>query len=112
MSGETGGPERRRLPRVSTEMPLECRLTLRTRVRLLDISLTGALLQSETHLPTGTRAHLRAGVGAAPFAPEVMVQRSAQRAGIQASLGVGTIFVGMDENSRRSLEEFLRKASE
>jgi hypothetical protein len=112
MSDETGGPERRRLPRVNPGGTLECRLALRTRVRLLDISLTGALLQSDTRLPAGTRAHLRAGVGASPFAPEVLVQRSAERDGTHPILGVGTIFVGMDEASRRSLEGFLRKASE
>jgi hypothetical protein len=36
--------DRRRLPRVTVEQNLECRLEVRTRVRLLDISLTGTLL--------------------------------------------------------------------
>ena len=112
MSVEAHGIERRRLPRVATGAGVECRLALRTRVRLLDISWSGALLHSDTQLPVGTRAHLRAGVGARPFAPEIEVQRTLQGISPQGGLGVGTIFLEMDEASRQSLENFLRKASE
>jgi hypothetical protein len=102
--------ERRRVPRVAVDEGLECRLEVRTKIRLLDISLSGALMAGEAALPVGTRAQLRAGVGPAPFAPEVQVKRQVDRAGRDAALGA--VFVGMDEKSRRSLEEFLRKASE
>ena len=81
-------------------------------IRLLDISLSGALLAGEAPLPVGTRAQLRAGVGPAPFAPEVQVQRQVDRGGREANPALGAVFVGMDDSSRRSLEEFLRKASE
>jgi c-di-GMP-binding flagellar brake protein YcgR len=104
--------ERRRVPRVAVDGALECQLEVRTRIRLVDISLTGALLSSEAHLPVGTRAHLQAGVGAAPFSPDVQVQRIVDRASRDAKPALGAVFVGMDEKSRRSLEEFLRKASE
>jgi hypothetical protein len=108
----TDGAERRRLPRVEVEDGLECRLEVRARIRLLDISLSGALLAGEAPLPVGTRAQLRAGVGPAPFAPEVQVRRQVDRAGREANPALGAVFVGMDDRSRRSLEEFLRKASE
>jgi hypothetical protein len=106
------GTERRRVPRVEVEEGLECRLEVKTRIRLLDISLSGALLAGEAPLPVGTRAQLRAGVGPAPFAPEVQVKRQVDRPGREANPALGAVFVGMDEPSRKSLEEFLRKASE
>ena len=104
--------ERRRVPRVAVDGALECQIEVRTRIRLVDISLTGALLSSEAQLPVGTRAHLQAGVGASPFAPDVQVQRIVDRGNREAKPALGAVFVGMDEKSRRSLEEFLRKASE
>jgi hypothetical protein len=102
--------ERRRVPRVEVQEPLECRVEMRTRIRLIDISLSGALLASDAQLPVGTKAHLRAGVGAGPFAPEVRVQR-VMSTGSRES-GLGAVFLGMDDKSRLSLEAFLRKASE
>jgi PilZ domain len=104
--------ERRRVPRVAVDEGLDCRLEVRTRVRLVDISLTGALLASEAQLPVGTTAHMQAGVGAAPFAPDVRVQRVVDRHSRESKPALGAVFVGMDEKSRRSLEAFLRKASE
>ena len=106
------GAERRRVPRVAVDEGLECRLEVRTRIRLVDISLTGALLSSEAQLPVGTKAHMQAGVGSAPFAPDVQVQRIVDRSSRESKPALGAVFVGMDEKSRRSLEAFLRKASE
>jgi hypothetical protein len=112
MTSDDGGAERRRLPRIVVEDGLECRLEVRTKIRLIDISLTGALLASDEQLPVGTRGHLTAGVGSTPFTPEVQVQRQVDRRGRDVNKALGAVFVGMDERSRRSLEEFLRKASE
>jgi c-di-GMP-binding flagellar brake protein YcgR len=109
---DAGGIERRRVPRVAVDEGLDCRLEVRTRVRLVDISLTGALLASEAQLPVGTTAHMQAGVGSAPFAPDVRVQRVVDRHSRESKPALGAVFVGMDEKSRRSLEAFLRKASE
>jgi len=109
---EASRAERRRVPRVAVDEGLDCRLEVRTRVRLVDISLTGALMASDAQLPVGTKAHMHAGVGAAPFAPDVQVQRIVDRQGRESKSALGAVFVGMDEKSRRSLEEFLRKASE
>jgi c-di-GMP-binding flagellar brake protein YcgR len=110
--GNATGVERRRVPRVAVDEGLDCRLEVRTRVRLVDISLTGALLASEAQLPVGTTAHMQAGVGAAPFSPDVRVQRIVDRHNRESKPALGAVFVGMDEKSRRSLEAFLRKASE
>ena len=112
MATDDTGFERRRMPRVEVQEQLECRVEVRTRIRLLDISLSGALLASDAHLPVGTKAHLRAGVGAGPFAPEVRVQRVMTAGSRESGTGLGAVFLGMDEKSRLSLEAFLRKASE
>jgi c-di-GMP-binding flagellar brake protein YcgR len=104
-------PERRHGQRVALEPGIECRLELRTRVRLLDISLTGALLGTDLTLPVGTKAHLRSAIAATAFSPDVQVRRTADVSGRNASVGLGALFTTMDERSQRSLEEFLRKAN-
>ena len=107
-----GFTERRQWPRTHVEGGVECRLDLRTRVRMLDISLGGALLAAELALPVGASAELRSGLGASAFRSEVQVRRSV---GLPAGVtlnGLGTMFTTMDERSRRSLEDFLRKASQ
>ena len=103
--------ERRQTPR-ATPGGIECRLELRTRVRLLDISLSGALLAAELTLPVGASAQLRSGLGANTFRSEVQVRRSVGLPPGVPLKGLGTIFATMDERSRRSLEDFLRKASQ
>jgi c-di-GMP-binding flagellar brake protein YcgR len=113
MAIDNTGAERRRQPRLELPDGLECRLETRTRVRLVDISLSGALLASEAALPVGTRGQLRTGVATTPFTPEVQVQRTLGKDSRCDELqGLGTVFLDMDEQSRRSLEAFLRKASE
>jgi hypothetical protein len=104
-------PERRHEPRVTLEAGVECRLELRTRVRLLDISLTGALLGADVTLPVGTRAHLRSAIAASAFSPDVQVRRLVDVSGRNARVGLGAVFTAMDERSQKSLEEFLRKAN-
>jgi hypothetical protein len=105
------GSERRQTARVSLGDGIECRLELRERVRLIDISLSGAMLSADLALPIGTRAELRSGLAARPFAADVQVRR-ATTPSPRSRNGLGAVFTGMDERSRRSLEEFLRKASE
>jgi c-di-GMP-binding flagellar brake protein YcgR len=101
--------ERRRSPRVTLPQDEECDLQLRTRVRLLDISATGALVESELPLPIGARGQLRFALAGASFAPTVQIRRRATTPARDANLG--TLFTSMDDTSRRRLEEFLRKAT-
>jgi len=100
--------DRRRHPRWPLSH-VRCRLELRTRVRLVDISGTGALLATDVAVPVGTAGHLRAGIGPA-FAPAIEVMRQ-MSTGQRPSLAMGTIFTSMDDQSRQSLEEFLKKAN-
>lgn len=104
-------PDRRQGPRAKLQERIECRLELRTRVRLLDISLSGTLLGADVKLPVGTRAHLHSAIAATAFSPDVQISRAADTSGRNAAIGLGAVFTAMDERSRRSLEEFLRKAN-
>jgi hypothetical protein len=88
-------------------------IAVRQRVRLIDISVLGVLMGCHAALPVGTEGRLRAGLGTGPFDVGLHVERE------QAALNVGTeprtlgaTFVSMDAMSRRSLEQFLGRASE
>jgi c-di-GMP-binding flagellar brake protein YcgR len=101
--------DRRRSPRVLLPEDEECSLQLRTRVRLVDISATGALVESDLPLPVGARGQLRFALAGASYAPTVQIRR---RANSQArDLSLGAVFTSMDDTSRRRLEEFLKKAT-
>jgi c-di-GMP-binding flagellar brake protein YcgR len=115
LNGELNGIEenavgdRRRSPRVMLPQDEECSLQLRTRVRLLDISATGALVEADVPLPVGVRGQLRFALAGTTFTPTVQIRR---RAGSQArEMNLGTMFTSMDDTSRRRLEEFLKKAT-
>lgn len=103
--------ERRRDSRWDVRDGVQCRLDLRTRVRLIDISATGALLAGDVAVPVGTHGHLRSAMGPAPFASDVEVRRVGT-ASARPALAIGAIFVEMNDRSRRSLEQFLKRASE
>jgi PilZ domain-containing protein len=101
--------ERRRSPRWTLRQPVNCRVQVRARVRLVDISATGTLLAGDVVAPIGAVGRLRAGVGSG-FAPAIEIRRHvrvAQRPGP----AVGVIFGDMDDRSRQSLDEFLKKAN-
>jgi c-di-GMP-binding flagellar brake protein YcgR len=105
-----GVKERRRTPRVDMGGQVDCSLELRARVRLVDISASGALLASETTLPLQASGRLRAKLDAAPFTSTLEVRRIATPSGLEGTQ-LGTIFLGMDDDSRRSLDAFLKKAT-
>ncbi len=103
--------ERRRAPRMVLQFEEAIGIELRHRARFMDISLNGALLACDVKLPVGTHAKLRAGF-ASPCVADIVVRRHDNRAGPDGSVGLGAVLVSMDDRSRRSLEQFLRKASE
>jgi hypothetical protein len=105
-----GVEERRRGPRVNLGEQFDCRFEMRARVRLVDISASGALLMSEIVLPVETAGRLKAVLAAARFSPALQIRRAAtlpRNEGTQ----LGTVFMAMDEESRKSLEAFLQKAT-
>jgi hypothetical protein len=100
--------ERRRSPRTAARRDVSCRLDVRVRVQVVDISASGALLASDTAPPVGSAAHLRTALGAATFASDVEVKR---RGTVAKSAAVGVVFTAKDERNRQVLEHFLKKAS-
>jgi len=101
--------ERRRVPRVALTGELAMQLELLRRVRLLDISQNGALLESEASLPVGTVAQFRAPL-AVPFDARLVVRRLQERDS-DATAALGVEFMQVEDHSRQSLEQFLKKAS-
>jgi hypothetical protein len=82
-------------------------------VRLIDISLLGVLMGSNEGLPVGTEGRLRASLGTGPFDVNLQVQREQAAVNVGAEpRTLGATFVSMDATSRRSLEQFLQRASE
>ncbi len=102
--------ERRRSPRVEMQPDETIRVVVRHRVQLLDISMSGALVACEARLPKGTRGQFRTALAGTPFTAEVMVRRHDSRPA-PAQTGLGTTFSTIDDQSRRSLEQFLRRGS-
>jgi c-di-GMP-binding flagellar brake protein YcgR len=105
-----GVQERRRGPRVAVDQAFDCRFEMRARVRLLDISASGALLATEVLLPADTAGRLKAVLAAARFSPSLEVRRT-MAAPRDGGVQLGTLFLDMDHESRKSLDEFLKKAT-
>jgi PilZ domain len=77
-------------------------------VRLLDISLTGVLVQSSQTAKEGSRGRLRLDLAGQPFAADVEVRRIAQGAGGQG-YKIGARFVDLTDDQRHILEGFTRR---
>jgi hypothetical protein len=92
--------------------PCEIGLGLSRVVRLVDISMTGALLRSPDDAPVGQRGELRTKLGDHTFVVDVEVRRVAPPPEHASSAGgcrLGVTFVAVDAESRRCLERFLRQ---
>ena len=103
--------ERRQHARVTVRQGIECRLEVRARVRMVDISATGSLVATDLTLPIGTHANLRSNMSNGPFASGVEIRRQADAPLRGQSPALGASFTDMDEHSRRRLEQFLKRAS-
>ena len=105
-----GVQERRRGPRADVADKVDCRFEMRARVKLVDISANGALLVSDAVLPVEAAGQLKAVLAAARFSPSLEIRRTAALPRNEGA-HLGTVFVGMDDESRKSLEAFLKKAT-
>jgi hypothetical protein len=102
--------ERRRYRRVVPGEPLDCRIVVRARVQLLDLSHTGALLAADASLPVGLSGQLTTVLGGAPVATAVQVLGS-RPPRHQGGRAIAARFRAMDDDSRVRLENFLSKAN-
>ena len=81
-------------------------------VRLLEISMSGALMRSSQQPPVGQRGELRTKLGSQTFAAQVEIRRVAPQpnTGVAPThYNVGVSFVSLDSENRRCIERFLRQ---
>jgi hypothetical protein len=101
--------ERRRTPRVATHGRYEFRLGRRIRIRVVDISGTGALLAADERLPVGTRGRIQVSLGGHQFDGTVEVRREHTAPAGQAHV-VGSTLTPSQSRHQEALEQFLRRA--
>jgi c-di-GMP-binding flagellar brake protein YcgR len=104
--------ERRRTTRVAIRDRCQVGLGVARMVRLVDISMTGALLRVPQDSPIGLRGELRTKLGDNTFAVHVEIRRVVSQSGHGESAGgyrLGVAFVSLDSDNRRCLERFLRQ---
>lgn len=104
--------ERRQTARVTAKDGSELWLGRPHAVRLVEISMTGALLRTSHGPPVGERGELRTKLGDSTFAVQVEVRRVVLQSEPGDSPGrysLGVSFISLDADSRRSLERFLRQ---
>ena len=99
---------RRRIPRTAiadTELSV---LAFPIAVRLLDISLSGVLLESTHPVELGTCGTLRFNFGGVPFSADVKVERVslARMPSGSDSYSIGATFVALSRQDQRVIERF------
>lgn len=104
--------ERRRHPRQRPAVDLAINLPATYNAEVLDISSGGALISTPAHLAIGQRGQLRTLLEREPFSAIVEVLRVdvGTRAGAERRNHVGLGFVSLDDNSRKTLNRFVRSA--
>jgi c-di-GMP-binding flagellar brake protein YcgR len=101
--------ERRRSPRVVTDGKPEFRVARRFRVRLLDISSTGALLATEDRLPVGVTARMQLLLAGSPFEAFVEVRREEPASDGRGRVS-GVTMSASQPGHQDTLDDFLRRA--
>jgi PilZ domain len=98
--------ERRQGRRVEVRPRPELRLARRVRVRLVDVSLGGALIASEERIGRGVVGQLRLPLRRGRFEAAVVVKREDVRSESPPVL-LGTAIISTTRESRDLLEQFL-----
>jgi PilZ domain-containing protein len=101
--------ERRRFPRVPVEGLHEFRLGRRLRLRVVDISLNGALFRSDEPLPLGAKGRLHMLLGAGDFEAHVEVKRQQPAVDGRGTL-LGASITPSQPRHHEVLEQFLSRA--
>jgi hypothetical protein len=99
--------ERRRVARAAiTDTELSV-LAFPVPVRLLDISLSGVLLEASHPVECGTRGTVRFNFGGTPFSAAVRVERvDVRREGGTERFNIGAAFVALSREDQRVIERF------
>ena len=108
--GSAGFVERRLHPRRRPDLELVLTIPTVINAEVLDISAGGALVSTPVHVAPGHRCQLRTLLDREPFAALVEVLRTEEgtRSGSERRYHVGLKFGGLDDNSRRTLQRFVK----
>jgi c-di-GMP-binding flagellar brake protein YcgR len=101
--------ERRETARVPPKEGSELWLGRPHAVRLLEISMTGALVRASHAPPVGERGELRAQLNDHTFVAQVEIRRVVAHKEMLGRYNLGVTFVSLDAENRRCLERFLRQ---
>jgi c-di-GMP-binding flagellar brake protein YcgR len=103
--------ERRQTARVPPKEGSELWLARPHAVRLVEISMTGALLRASHGPPVGERGELRAKLNDHTFSAQVEIRRVVAHGPgeMPGRYSLGVTFVSLDSENRRCLERFLRQ---
>ena len=100
--------ERRRHPRFPIESGEAAVLPVALSVRILDISLSGVLVQSRQPAKPGERGRLRLDLGGMPFSADIEVRRVVP-GGPADDYRVGISFVGLSPEHRQMIQRFTQQ---
>ena len=100
--------ERRRHPRFPIESGEAAVLPVALSVRILDISLSGVLVQARQGAKQGDRGRLRLDLAGMPFSADVEVRRVVS-GGVADDYKIGVAFVGLSSEHRQMIQRFTQQ---
>lgn len=102
--------ERRRYPRYRPASGLVLTVPAVTHAEVIDISARGAMISTPASVVRGQRCQLHVLLDRDPFSATVEVLRvdEGTRGGGERRNRVGLSFVSLDDNSRRTLQRFVK----
>lgn len=103
--------ERRRSPRVVVASGAHLDRPLATSVRLLDIGLGGVLMASAQPFDLGQYGRLSLRLGSVTVDADVEIRRIAAQRDERGAFKLGARFVGLDDDTRRAMQQYLSAAN-
>ena len=102
--------ERREWPRLPVADGTEMNRPEWSTVRILDISVSGALFLAPERIAAGTKGQLRLRLGDNSFVGDIEIRRSDRHQTPSGGYRVGATFTSLADGSRASLEDFIGMA--
>ena len=103
--------ERRNFSRRNTAREESISLQISLRVKILDINVSGALVESPSRVDPGSRGRLWLTLDSTPFAIEVEILRVAEEFGTGSGCRLGTRFIPLDRGQERLIESLIMRES-
>jgi len=98
--------DRRRYPRRSAESEFMAIPTALS-VKILDISVAGAFVESRHPMDPGSRGRLRLNLDGLPITVDVQIQRVVEGAAVGSGYRIGASFLALDPKHRQLIEHFV-----